>query len=124
MEFDQDLYNAAVIGENATAAFIVEGNHLHAVEVHIAELQKEKSNPKLVLPLMRKALKALQKFADRRGTRPAANEDLKSVSLKPNELEQLVDKITHAYNQLPHQDRNELSSLIHHKQMATHRGSR
>lgn len=117
MEFNGNLYNAAVIGENPEAAFIVEGQHLHAVEKHIAEKKKEKSNPKLVLPLMRDALKALVKFAEGK----VSTTFTEMISLKPNEQDQIVEKIEHIYKHLPHHDRNELSSLIHHKQALTKR---
>jgi hypothetical protein len=115
MKFDQNLFNAAVIGENPDEAFIAEGKQLHAVEQHVAELKKEKSDPKVVLPLMREALKALLTFAE--GKVPAAYTDqsTKAISLKPSEHEQLVEKILTLYTHLPHHDRNELSSLIHHK---------
>lgn len=109
MEFNQDLYNAAVVGENPEAAFLVEGKKLHAVEKSIAALKK--SNPEAAIPLMQSALKALIKFANEK----TVEIDLKSVSLKSTELQQLVDKILQIYQHLHHHDRNDLSSLIHHK---------
>lgn len=116
MNSTDNLYNAAVIGENAEMAFIVEGKHLHAVEKHVADLKKDKSNPKVVVPLIRDALKALMVYAE--GKVPPSfikDTDLKTVSLKPNEQEQLIEKIFNIYTHLHHQDRNYLSSLIHHK---------
>src|SRR5437870_4154125 len=100
MEFDVNLYNAAVIGENGEmpgVAFIVEANRLHAVEQHIANQKKEKSDSKLVLPLMREALNALLKFAQRNAHQPIANRDLKDVSLKADERDQLIEKIKNIY---------------------------
>jgi hypothetical protein len=113
MEFNENLYNAAVVGENPEAAFIVEGKRLHAVEEEIANLKKEKSDPKLIVPLMRDAWKALLKFAE--GKVPSHLIE-NVVSLKPKEQDQLVEKIKNLYFHLPHHARNELSSLIHHKQ--------
>jgi hypothetical protein len=114
MKLNENLYNAAVIGENAESAdvaFIVEGKRLHAVEKSVAELEKEKSNPKLVLNLLRDAYTELQKFAS--GKAPQKFIDF--ISLKAEEYDQLLEKIANIYFHLPHSDRNELSSLIHHK---------
>ena len=105
------LYNAVVVAENPEAAFIVEGKHLHAVEKQVALFKKDKSDPKLVLPLMRDALTALLKFAS--GKLSASYNEM--ISMKPNEHDQLVEKMNHIYLHLHHNDRNELSSLIHHK---------
>ena len=119
MEFDKNLYNAAVIGENGDmpdVAFIVEGNRLHAVEQRIADQKKEKSKSELVLPLMREALKALLKFAQRNAYEPSTDRGLKEISLKPNEQDQLIEKIKELYWHLSHKDRNQLCSLIHHPQ--------
>lgn len=111
MEYDQNIYNAAVIGENPDAAFLVEGKQLHAVEKHVAEKKKDKSDMKLVLPTMRDALKALVKFA----TGKVPPHFLDAISLKTNEYDQLTEKIMNIYNHLPYHERSELSSLIHHK---------
>jgi len=118
MKNNADLFNAAVIGENPEASFIVDGNHLHAVEQHIAALKKDKSNPKVVLPLMRKALEALLKFAKGKVPAQFTDVDQKGISLKPNEQDQLIEKIVSIYTHLHHNDRNSLSSMIHHKQTA------
>lgn len=111
MDYNKDLYNAAVIGENPESAFLVEDGHLHAVEQHVASLKKDKSNPELVLPLMRNALNALLSYA--KGKVSSTTTDM--ISLKPNEQNQLIEKIFAIYTHLPHHDRNELSSMIHHK---------
>lgn len=111
MDLNGKLFNAVVIAENPEAAFITEGNRLHAVEQHIADLKKDQSDQKIVLPLMRDALSALIQFAE--GKVPQHFIEL--VSLKPNERDQLVEKIESIYAHLSHHDRNELSSLIHHK---------
>src|SRR5690242_1853140 len=118
MEFNVHLYNAAVIGENGNnpdVAFIVDGKQLHAVEQFIADQKKDKSTPALVLPLMREAMKSLLQFSQRNV--PAAKADVgqKGISLKEDEREQLIEKIINIYVHLSHQDRNDLSSLIHHK---------
>lgn len=115
MEFNDNLYNAAVIGENPEAAFIVEGKHLHAVDDQIALIKKDKHDPKLTVPLMRDAWKVLLKYAEGRVPKHFI-EDV--VSLRPKEEDQLIEKIAHLYSHLPHHARNELSSLIHHKQAA------
>lgn len=116
MKENVNLYNAAIIGENSELGFIVDGSRLHAVELHVASLKKEKSDPELVLPLMRDALKALIKFAYGKVPTHVTEIDLKEISLKPNEHDQLIEKILHIFKHLSHQERNELSSLIHHKQ--------
>lgn len=117
MESDDNLFNATMVGENPVAAFLIEGNRLHAVEPHVASLKKDKMNPTQTLILLRDALKALIKFADDK----LPHEYAEMISLKPKEYDQLMEKIRHIYNHLPHQYRNELSSLIHHKQTSKRR---
>lgn len=112
MNHDENLFNAVMIAENPESAFLVEGNRLHAVEQHIAERKKEKSNPNLVLPLMRNALQALVKYTQD-NVSPSSGEVI--VSLQANEHDQLVEKIKHIFDHLPKHIRNDLSSLIHHK---------
>ena len=91
MEFDANLCNAAVIGENPEMSFIVEGKRLHAAQPRIAKLKKDACKPEQVLPLMREALKNLITFA--KGKVPPHFTDLdKIVSLKPNERDQLIEK--------------------------------
>jgi hypothetical protein len=116
MRNDLDLYNATVVGENPESIFLAEDDHLHAVEEHIAEQKKEKCQPELVLPLMRKALIALEKFAKEKVPTQFKDVDIKAISLKEDEKDQLIEKIKNIYSLLPHHVRNELSSLIHHKQ--------
>lgn len=116
MENHDNLFNAAVVGENSDSAFLVEGNRLHAVEKSIAEQKKDKSDPKKVIPLLRDALKSLIGFAKNKVEDHFLEVDWKAISDKPNEQAQLVSKIEHIYSHLHHHDRNELSSLIHHKQ--------
>ena len=116
MENNINLFNAAVIGENSESAFIVDGNHLHAVEKSVADQKKDKSNPKQVMPMMREALKALIKFAEGKVKEHFLDFDWKAISDKSNEEEQIVAKIHTIYSHLPHHDRIDLSSLIHHKQ--------
>lgn len=115
MEFNDQLYNAAVVGENPEAVFIVEGKHLHAVDERIAHQKKEQSKPELIVPLLNEAWKYLLKYAE---GRVPAHQVENVVSLKSKEEEQLIEKIAHLYSHLPHHARNELSSLIHHKQTA------
>ncbi|MBS0655295.1 MAG: hypothetical protein JSR46_05940 [Verrucomicrobia bacterium] len=118
MKFDIHLHNAAVIGENGNnpdVAFVVDGQRLHAVEQFIADQKKDKSAKALVLPLMRDALKSLQQFALRNVPEPYTDVGQKGISLKEGEKEQLIEKIKNIYIHLSHQDRNDLSSLIHHK---------
>ena len=113
---NQDLFNAAVIAENGEMSFIAEGNQLHAVEKQVAALKKDKNDPKVVLPLMRKAFQALLNYAQ--GKVPAAFTGIEhTISLKPEEHDQLVEKIVNIYTHLHHNDRLQLSSLIHHKQI-------
>jgi hypothetical protein len=118
MPFDANLYNAAVIGENGGmpgVAFIVEDGRLHAVEQRIADQKKEKAKSELILPLMREALKALVTFSKRNAYDPSSDRGQKEISLKPNEQDQLIEKIQAIYVHLSHEDRSQLSSLIHHK---------
>lgn len=116
MENNIPLFNAAVIGENPNTAFIIEGKRLHAVEQSVANLEKGKSDPKLILPLIRDALKALIKFAEGKVEGHFLECDWQSISGKPNEQIVLVKSIHEIYSHLPHVERNNLSSLIHHKQ--------
>lgn len=115
MDLNGKLFNAVVIAENQDAAFIAEGDRLHAVEEHVAVLKQNKSDPTVVLPLMREALSALIQFAQ--GKVP--QNFIEMVSLKPDERDQLVDKIGNIYGHLSHHHRHELSSLIHHKALKT-----
>lgn len=116
MKNNGSLFNAAEIGENPNTAFIVEGNHLHAVEQGVADRQKDKSDPKQVLSLMREALKALIQYAQGKVESHFLEVDWKMIEGKPDEQKQLIHKIQNIYTHLPHHDRNELSSLIHHRQ--------
>ncbi len=115
MEKNENLFNAAIIGENHESVFLVEGNHLHAVEKMIAERQKDKNDPKKVLPLIRKAVQELISYANGKVEQHFLEVDWKSFQDKPDEHEKLVSIIEHIFRHLPHHDRNELSSLIHHK---------
>lgn len=114
MAFNINLFNAAVVGENAEEGFIVENGRLHAVDVQVAALKKEKSNPKQIIPVLKDALTALIKYAE--GKIPEHFLDVKSI--QNNEEAQLIEKIVQIYIHLPHTDRNNLSSLIHHKSVS------
>jgi hypothetical protein len=116
MENQDSLFNAAEVGENPDTAFLVEGKRLHAVEQSVADQKKDKSDPTLVLPLMREALKALIQFSQGNVESHFLEIDWKMMQGKPDEQAQLIHKIHNIYTHLPHHDRNELSSLIHHKQ--------
>lgn len=117
MDYNKDLFNAAVIAENSEMGFLVDEGRLHPVEQSIADLKKDQCKPEKVLPLMRSALNQLVKFAN--GKAPSHFTDMeKNISLKPNERDQIIEKILNIYTHLPHHCRNELSALIHHKQIA------
>jgi hypothetical protein len=110
-----NLFNAAVIGENPEASFIVEqDNQLHAVEQHVADLKKAQSDPKKLIPLMREALKVLIPFATGKVPAHFLDIDWESFTKLANEEELLIHHITNIYTHLPHQDRMSLSRLIHH----------
>jgi hypothetical protein len=109
-----NLFNAVVVGENPEASFIIDGKHLHAVEKSVADLKKDKSDSKVVLPLIREALKDLIQFSQGKIESHFLNVDL--TEGKPDEQTFLVKNIHNIFSHLPHSDRNELSSLIHHKQ--------
>ena len=115
---NENLLNAAVVGENPDTAFLVEGNRLHAVEKSIADQKKDKSDPKKVIPLLRNALKAIIAYASGKVEGHFLEVDWKALTDKPNEQSQLMTKIHNIYSHLPHHDHNELCSLIHHKQTA------
>lgn len=119
MENHANLFNAAEVGENPETAFIVEGKHLHAVEQRVADQKKDKSDPKLVLPLMRDALKALIQHAQGKVASHFLEVDWKMMQNKSDEQAQLIHHIYNIYSHLPHHDRNELSSLVHHKQASS-----
>lgn len=118
VENEVHLFNAAVVGENPDSAFIVEGDRLHAVDQRVADLKKDKSNPKQVLPLMKEGLKALAKFAKGKVEPHFVNIDFAAISGQPNERALLIGKIENIFLHLPHNERNKLSSLIHHRQAA------
>lgn len=117
MQKDIHLFNATVVGENPESAFIVlEGNRLHAVELAVADLKKDQSNPKIILPLMREGLNSLVQFAQ--GKVPPHFTEIQWEEMKGQSDEQarLVHAILNIYSHLPHHDRMHLSSLIHHRQ--------
>lgn len=115
-ENDINLINAAIIGENIEASFFIEeNNRLHAVDMRVASLKKEECNPESIIPLMRDALKALVKFAEGKVPPHLTRIDWKAFSGKTNEQQELISHIEQIYSHLHHQDRNNLSSLIHHK---------
>lgn len=116
MKNNENLFNAAIVGENPNTAFIVEGSRLHAIEQSIANQKKDKSDPKKVLPLMREALEALVGFAEGKIADHFLEVDWDGLINKPKEQSLLIERIHSIYSHLPHHDRNELSSLIHHKQ--------
>jgi hypothetical protein len=70
---------------------------------------------------MRDALKALIQFAQGKVESHFLEVDWKMIQGKPDERALLVHKIYTIYSHLPHHDRNELSSRIHHKQVNSRR---
>lgn len=113
---NNNLFNAVVIAENPDAAFIVVGNRLHAVDQRVAEQQKEKSKPEIVLPLILDALKALIQFADGKVKPHLTEEGTEALTELANQQQELIGKIQQIHIHLSHHDRNHLSSLIHHSQ--------
>ena len=118
MENNNNLFNAVVIAENPDSAFIIMGNRLHAVDKRVAEQQKEKSKPEIVLPLILEALKAFVKFADGKVKPHLIEEGKNALTELATQQEELIGKIEQIYIHLSHHDRNQLSSLIHHSQTA------
>jgi hypothetical protein len=108
------LYNATVVGENPEASFIIEGERLHALEPRVASLRSDSSTPGHVLSALREALRELVQFSEGKVPPHFVNIDWSSVSDDPASL---ISKIHQIYYHLPHQDRNHLSSLIHHSQL-------
>lgn len=121
MENNDNLFNAAMIGENSSMSFILEGKRLHAVEHSIAEQKLDKSNPKLITPFFRDALKALIQFASGKVESHFLEIDWKLIQGKGDEHTKIAHFIHNIYTHLPHHDRNELSTLIHHKQTGSRR---
>jgi len=115
MKNNDGLFNATEMGENPDTNFIVEGNHLHAIDQNIADYQKNKCDPKQVLTLMREALKALIQYAKGKVEPHFLEIDWKTIEGKSDEQKQLMHKVHNIYTHLPHHDRNELSTLVHHK---------
>lgn len=115
---DVNLFNAAIVGENSGDAFLVEGSQLHAVDERVAALKKDKSNPKVVLPVIRDALKALINFAEGKLAPHYTDMNWKAISGQSEELEELIAKIRLIYFHLPHTERHRLSSIIHNSQLA------
>lgn len=113
---DVSLFNAVVIGENPESAFFIEGDKLHAIDDKVAALKREKSSSERLLPLMRDALKSLIKVAKGKVAPHLIDLDIKNLEGHPNEQSELSVRIETIYRQLPHQERNKLSSLIHHAQ--------
>ncbi len=122
MKNDVNLFNAVIVGENGEnpdlVFFVVEGNRLHAVDRQVANLKKGQSKPEQILPLMREALKALIAYSDEKVEPHILDVDWATFS-GPNEQTLLVGKIEHIFRHLHHNYRNELSSMIHHKQSAS-----
>jgi hypothetical protein len=119
MKNNHNLCNAAEVGENPETAFIAENSHLHAVEQSVADQKKDKSDPKKILPLIREALKALIQYAQGKVESHFLEIDWKQIEGKADEQAQLVHKIHNIYSHLHHHDRNELSTLVHHRQANT-----
>lgn len=111
---NMNLFNAAIVGENPEAGFLVEGKRLHATDPQVASLKKDKSKPELIIPLMQEALKDLVKFAQGKVPPHFLEIDWNAFTGKANEQEQLIAKIEQIYTHLPHVERNKLSTLIHH----------
>lgn len=115
MANNQSLFNAAVIGENPDASFIVEGNRLHAVEASIAKQKTEQSNPAKLLPLIQQALESLINYGQGKVEPHFLEMEEDSFENDADEEAHLIHQIHSIFSHLPHHDRNELSSLIHHK---------
>lgn len=109
MAVNINLRNAAVLCENPDVAMLAEGDHLHAVDPSVAQLKKDQCSPSKVLPLMQKAHSELVKFAH--GT--IDPQILEAVSLKPNEMDQIKEKIRNIYAHFPKHIKNQLCSMIH-----------
>ncbi|CUI16323.1 hypothetical protein PNK_0697 [Candidatus Protochlamydia naegleriophila] len=116
MENNENLFNAAVIGENPETAFIIlEGNRLHAVEQSVADLKQDERDPEQLLILTRNGLNALIEFAQGKIEPHFLEIDWDELSSQDDEQAHLIRKIHNIFSHLPHHFRNELSALIHHK---------
>lgn len=114
MEDNIHLENAVEMAENTETSFIVEGDRLHAVDPKVASYRKDKSNPKLMMPMMVKALNALIDFAEGK-VPPHFIEIAKNIATKENEDPlTLVSGVVQIYSHLPHYEKNKLSGLVHH----------
>lgn len=114
-----NLANAAVMGENPDSGFIVEGKRLHAVERSVAALKNQNNTLGELISIMREALKALIIYADGK-VEPhfleIAQNTLEREGENPSEL---MTKLEQIYRHLPHHDRNDLNSMIHHPQKSS-----
>ncbi|WP_068469274.1 hypothetical protein [Candidatus Protochlamydia phocaeensis] len=117
MENDVNLFNATVIAENPDSSFIIlEGDRLHAVEPSVANFRKEHIDQEHVVSLMCDGLKALIEFAQGKAEAHFLEVDWDALASRDDEQAILINKIHHIFSHLPHHFRNDLSSLIHHKQ--------
>jgi hypothetical protein len=105
------LTNAVVVAENSGAAFMAEGPKIHAIDQVIATHRKEKSDPKVVVPLMVDALLALVEFAQGRVESHFLDIDVNSLS--KSDMKKVISKLLQVYSHLHHHDRNELSAMVH-----------
>lgn len=96
--------------------FLVENGRLHAVDQVIANLRKDKADPKQVLNLLQNALSELISFA--KGKIPPHFIEMGETALSENTNDQsiLTSRIEQIFTHLPHHDRIQLSTLIHHAQ--------
>ena len=117
MKTNANLFNAAVIGENPTTAYILKGDHLHAVESSVAEERNNGNNAKNIVPLMKKALQALVEFSSGKVEAHFLDIDTDDFSDDEDGQDEIVEKIHQIYTHLPHHNRIELSSLIHNRQI-------
>jgi hypothetical protein len=112
------LGNAAVVGENPEATFIIEENNmLHAVDPGVANLKGKNSSTEII-PILKESLQSLLEFSQGKISPELIEAGQKILNEKESTLETVISQIEHIYQHLPHHDRNELSSLIHHSEQS------
>ena len=91
------------------------GEHIAVLDFSIRKHRAD------LLQAIREGLQALIHFSRGKVEPHFLEENTKSFSGEEEEISQVASQIHNIYSHLPHHYRNELSSLIHHKQSSKNR---